>query len=351
MNVVDLHPEDLLDKDARGVLTDAERVRLESHLARCTTCRFERELRADFADEVEEEFALSSQRLLALVEGIPQPDLSRPAEVAPPKANVEAEVEAEDDTPARPPTPSSRPSRVRRNARMVLLVAAALFVGSVATAGAGAGVWARIASTLSANEAETIAPPAALATATPKAKPPQAHVESTRAPEPAPEETAEPIATALPAPPVLAAPSLAPTATVAPKPVAVVAEPAETAATMFESANEARRKGDYARAIFLHRRLQTIFPSSREAQVSYGTVGRLLLDRGDAESALVSFDSYRARGHGPLDEAVLAGRATALERLGRFDEARSAWSALLEAFPDTAYAEHARARLGAAPPR
>jgi TolA-binding protein len=130
-----------------------------------------------------------------------------------------------------------------------------------------------------------------------------------------------------------------------------VAEPTETAATIFDSANEARRKGDYARAIFLHRRLQITFPTSREAQVSYGTVGRLLLDRGDAESALVSFDAYRSRGHGPLDEAVIAGRATALERLGRFDEARSAWSALLDAFPDTPYAEHARARLGAASPR
>jgi outer membrane protein assembly factor BamD (BamD/ComL family) len=42
----------------------------------------------------------------------------------------------------------------------------------------------------------------------------------------------------------------------------------------------------------------------------------------------------------------MVGRATALERLGRADEASRAWGALLAAFPETPYAAHARARLG-----
>jgi anti-sigma factor RsiW len=52
MKIVDLHPEDLFDKELRGELTDSERARLEAHLERCSTCRFEREVRADFADEL-----------------------------------------------------------------------------------------------------------------------------------------------------------------------------------------------------------------------------------------------------------------------------------------------------------
>jgi hypothetical protein len=49
VSVVDLHPENLLDKEIRGELDGAERQRLEIHLAQCATCRLERQLRADFA--------------------------------------------------------------------------------------------------------------------------------------------------------------------------------------------------------------------------------------------------------------------------------------------------------------
>jgi TolA-binding protein len=123
---------------------------------------------------------------------------------------------------------------------------------------------------------------------------------------------------------------------------------AEGAATLFAEANEARRSGDHARALALHRRLQQDFASSREAHASYGIEGRLLLDRGDAAAALASFEAYRQRGHGPLDESVLAGRASALERLGRNEDARAAWRLLLASFPDSPYGEHARRQ--AAPP-
>ncbi len=49
MSVIDLHPDDLLDRDADGTLTPAERTHLEAHLRRCAACRFEQRARADFA--------------------------------------------------------------------------------------------------------------------------------------------------------------------------------------------------------------------------------------------------------------------------------------------------------------
>lgn len=52
MNIVDLHPEDLLDEDLRGELTTPDRARLAAHLRRCRTCRFERAVRDDFASEL-----------------------------------------------------------------------------------------------------------------------------------------------------------------------------------------------------------------------------------------------------------------------------------------------------------
>lgn len=50
MNVVELHPEDLLEKEARGGLSASERERLEQHVGRCSVCALERALRDDFAE-------------------------------------------------------------------------------------------------------------------------------------------------------------------------------------------------------------------------------------------------------------------------------------------------------------
>lgn len=353
MKVIDLHPEDLLDKDGRGELTDDERARLDAHLARCATCRFERQARADFREEIDDEIVLSSRRLLALVEGMPPR-----ADVAPPNERTES-VE---HVPTASKMPSSRPASIRRRTRVVLLVAAALFVGGVATAGAGARVWARVVSTFSSTDS-TLEPssPAVTQPAPPThaAAPSKWKADPVAVPAPSTEPTLAATPPEMPEPNApVAKPAASMTERAAPSLVRDVgsvsyafAEPVETPASMFDTANEARRKGDYARAIFLHRRLQVSFPTSREAHVSCGSLGRLLLDRGDAAAALASFDSYQARGRGPLDEAVLVGRATALERLGRVDDARTAWTALLSAFPDTPYAEHARTRAAGASPR
>jgi hypothetical protein len=49
MTRIDLHPEDLLERAARGTASDADWARLEPHLAECAVCRVERSLAAQAA--------------------------------------------------------------------------------------------------------------------------------------------------------------------------------------------------------------------------------------------------------------------------------------------------------------
>ncbi len=318
MKVVDLHPEDLLDKDARGELTDAERERLEAHLERCATCRFERTLRADFVEDLGD-----------------APQELAPSEIVEIALGHAPRPAANDEVEERAPVSPRAHSR-RKSFRIPLLVAAAVLVGGVAGAGAAIPTWTRLVTRGEDPEATTrsreAAPPPPIA---PK------HATPALPPEP-PVETPE----AVPEPPPPPPPVVVPARTlVAPPPI--LETPPDTPATLFESAAEARRRGDHARALEIHRQLVAKFPASREARVSHATIGQLLLDRGDASGALASFDAYRAGGRGPLDEPVMIGRATALDRLGRSDDARAAWSALVESFPRSPYAAHARARIDA----
>ena len=204
-------------------------------------------------------------------------------------------------------------------------MAAALLVGSAATAGAGGRVWSSVASVLHLESAATVAPPAPLPIAVKAATPPAAPIatDTVFGESALPAEEAPPPST----------------------PATSASVPVESAASLFDVASRARSSGDYTRAIALHRRLESTYPTSREAHVSYATLGRMLLDRGDAAGALASFQTYETRGPGPMDEAVLVGKATSLERLGRDAEARATWAKLITGFPDTPYREHARARL------
>ncbi len=301
MTVVDLHPEDLLEKEARGALDASERTRLDAHIAHCTACRMERQLRADFADELEADVPL--EKVIGL--GIER------ASVVP---------------PARESLVVLRASRRRRHRAVWLLAAAALLVGGAAAAAIGI------------REVRWAAPVAALAAPAPESAPEATHVKTHRSvvevADPAPvEATVEPIV-AVTAPPVATARHAVPVA-------APVVGPAE----LFDRASEARRRGDYGRVLDADRELEQRYPSSREAQVCRAIVGRLLLDRGDPAGALAKFDSYLASGAGDLGEEAMLGRATALDRLGRSDEAARAWAALAAAFPDSPYAARARARL------
>jgi TolA-binding protein len=116
---------------------------------------------------------------------------------------------------------------------------------------------------------------------------------------------------------------------------------AETASSVFERANAARRHGDVGAAAAAYRDLQSRFPSSSEARLSIALLARMQLDRGDAAGALSGFETYLRTGDGALREEAMAGRALALQRMGRIDEARQAWGDLLRAYPRSSYARFA----------
>ena len=357
MKVVDLHPEELFDKEEAGTLSETERARLDAHVARCEACRLERRLRADFAAELgdeAEESQFPSNYLVAIVAGAQRTeDASEPAPAPAPAPEPEPEPELA------PPVPLRRSGSLRRARWVVLLAAAAVAVVSVAAASeTSGGRWIRrvVGVEATENEAETpaggvptkVAPLAVapIVTATALAKP----VASETEPAPPAEEIAAPSPVPVAEAPraVAHAAPAAPAVTAAPKASAAdtrwaPAEP-EGASALLEETTLARRRGDYARAVTLARRLQSSFPESREAHVSQAALGRLLLDTGDPAGALASFEAYLSRRGGQLDEAVMVGRAISLDRLGRDAEARAAWSALLEAFPASPYAEHARTR-------
>jgi len=170
-----------------------------------------------------------------------------------------------------------------------------------------------------------------------------------RAPPPPPVRVAAvPVATAAAPEPRVIAPVVelpAPSATVAPPPR--VAQP--SAAELFARANAARRAGRDAQAVADYHALQRAFPSSPEAVSSHMSLGRLLLDdRSDPAGALAEFDRYLARGAGSaLREEALIGRALALGQLGRAEDERRAWKALLSEYPHSMYADQARDRVAA----
>jgi len=72
----------------------------------------------------------------------------------------------------------------------------------------------------------------------------------------------------------------------------------------------------------------------------------LLLDRGDAQSALSHFDAYLLRGAGgTLTEEAQVGRALALHKLGWASDELQTWQTFLAAHPNSVHAARARQRL------
>ena len=136
--VADLHPEALLDRDARGELSASERTRLDAHLARCAACRFERQLRLDFADELESDVTPSSvERLTLAGTSTPRPPRRTSRRRCPPIAARDVAL------------PAMRPARRRVTRATWLLAAAAVFAVSVAGAtGAGQRAWSRLVGAL-----------------------------------------------------------------------------------------------------------------------------------------------------------------------------------------------------------
>lgn len=162
------------------------------------------------------------------------------------------------------------------------------------------------------------------------------------APPPAPAPASDAPAQAPPPPSRLAA-----TRGVAMRSRATAAATQPTAAELFVQASQARREGRAAEATARYALLWTRFPSSEEARTSRAIVGRWLLDRGAYGEAVATFQDYlRAPSRGVLEEEVLVGLATALERLGRSPQAAATWQQLLDEHPSTAHASRARIHLG-----
>jgi len=206
----------------------------------------------------------------------------------------------------------------RRPLRSVwLLAAAAVLVASVA----GAAYWRRLHAPPSSQQGDTSAQGAA---ARPAVETPSAPGADLQAP-------AEPVDTA----------------TVADKSKARILpapEVRETAAQVFAEANDLRRTGSDSQAIATYRKVERMFPGSPEAEQSYATLGSLMMEHGSPQEALGQFDHYIDRG-GPLLVDVLAGKASALQRLGRTTDERRTWETLLERFPKSVHAARAQARL------
>jgi TolA-binding protein len=113
-----------------------------------------------------------------------------------------------------------------------------------------------------------------------------------------------------------------------------------------EQARTARRWADASRAFAdLGRR----YPGSREEIVGRALYGQVLLDQlGEPERALTMFERYLAADpSGALADEARLGRAQALQRLGRRHDERAAWLELLRGNPGSLHAAAARLRLHA----
>jgi hypothetical protein len=251
MTVVELHPEELLDKERRGQLTDGERDRLSAHLGHCVACRAERQMRADFAEELDGDVPDGLDARL--------PSLSSILSVQQAPKTQQATNQA--------PRRSAPLVRRRRSARTAwLLVAAALVVVSAA---AGAGVRGKtllrlVSSVLTPEPAPPVVttPPAkAVALARGPMSAPK-HVSSSESPlaeVPFLQESETPAPVSHAPTDVLVAEPAGPGAKRAPPPSPA---PPQDAAALFDAERSARLRGDYARVIELHRELVSRHPQS-----------------------------------------------------------------------------------------
>jgi tetratricopeptide (TPR) repeat protein len=121
----------------------------------------------------------------------------------------------------------------------------------------------------------------------------------------------------------------------------------ETPAKLFAEANRARRSGQLTQATALYQELQRRHPSAVEARAADIALGMLYSGRSPT-LALSHFRQYLQRG-GPLALEALWGQAQALSDLGRPEEAREVYRALLTRYPRSTYANAASAKLGMQP--
>jgi hypothetical protein len=121
-------------------------------------------------------------------------------------------------------------------------------------------------------------------------------------------------------------------------------EPARSAAELFARGLELRDQGSSNAAIATWRKLQRLYPESRESRLSFALAGSLQLSRGLPREALAMFDRH-LQAKGEANEEARAGRAAAFQALNQSTDEQSAWEALLREFPGTVYRKRAEERL------
>ena len=283
---LDVHPEEALDRALTGDLSEMEQRALDEHLAACSAC--------------EAHLAMARSRQEALA---PQPWGHRLNSLAVDYALAHFGRSRWQELFFLP----GRRRMVFAAAGMVLAV------GSVASA----AWWHRQATTPEpALSQETVARPAARTPASRRPAMAMSESPSSLQPEPVDERPA--------------------------LPRAARAQP--SAGLLFEQASALRDRNRVDEAIGVFRRLQQLFPNSRESRISFAVAGHLLLDRGRPAQALVQFDQHLAHG-GEASQEALAGRATALGQMGRLSAERETWKRLLDSYPGTVYANQAQERL------
>jgi TolA-binding protein len=395
MSLVELHPEELIDREASGTLSPSEREFLESHLARCSSCRLERRARDDFAEELAADDGHLDVALL----------VSHALRAA---NTVEPPVEPPAEAPIAA-TPLARRTRRPGRAAMVLLVAAATMCAGVAAA-AWSGLVPPLA--LIAGPTAPAASQASPVATTPHAsRPGRASAPSGVVPQDEPSADAPAVSAEAPSeaagdrladgqiglpPAISSSPAALPSAVQASAAGAARVEPVRSpaadtsraarvaraktatgngssevshpgtdrapaapapepppraAAAIFSEANEALRASDKVRAQGLYRELLRLYPTSPEARVSRATLGRLLLEQGEGAAALRTFDESLASGAGAMAEEMMVGRALSFQRIGDARGEASAWLALLSTHPGSVHADRARARLAVLSPR
>jgi hypothetical protein len=342
MSLPELHPDELLAREASSTLTPREWADLSAHLARCPACALERAARREAAavrTPSDLDHAIAARVVGRILAG-------QNRELGPPKRR-----------------------RAWGGRRLAYAALVLLLVSGTAMAGVALVVQIRQREQRENDRLESEgrrSPPVRLA--------PKRHRTAHASAEAAePEEVEAAVPPAEPAPAAIERTSppieIAPARRTGPvrsetggRSVAVsrhrsspggsparAQRPPGDAATLLGQAEEAESAGRVADASRLYSDLGRWFLGTREEIVARALHGQLLLDRlGSPVRALAQFEGYLlAEPAGTLAEEARLGRARALERLGRASEERSAWRELLRAHPRSVHAAGARARLAA----
>jgi TolA-binding protein len=342
---------DLIARERRGTLSASDQIALGAHLDSCASCRLTRDIRADF--EAQSAVELGDAARIARLSAAARRWSQRRARPAARTHRLRARLRVVALSAAAllmagtasatiwwwrapaPPAVESHPSV----ARVVRHGAAARARGATSRRGAGAGVDVDVDL-----DDTNAAPTNDLAASVSVPAPP--------APAPAALDVAVPaIQSAAPAG-ALRPTQRRPSINFASRNLAArhtaLRDGGEPASSLLRRAGEARHRGEIERALGLYRRLQRDFDASPEAALSSVLLGGMLLQRGLTDAALEQFDRYlSSQPRGNLVPEALYGRGRALAALGRgraLDEAQT-WRRLLNQFPESAYAPHARRRL------